>query len=105
MDSHNREVLALIDRDRMEQALRRRVKVRASHHMEPSFNFYRVTRHYSWLVPVLRDPIPDPDYIYTFESELSPADRGVVLASYPDLHTVLLRVHPAPAAPREGPSP
>lgn len=95
MDGHNREVLALIDRDRTEQTLMRPVKLRASHHMEPSFNFYRMTRHYSWLVPVIRRPIPDPDYIYAFESELGPADRGVVLASYPDLHTVLLRVYHA----------
>ena len=94
-DTHNREVLAFIDRDRTEQALTRPIKVRTNHHMEPSFNFYRVTRHYSWLVPVIRKPIPDPDYIYTFESELSPADRGIILASYADLHTVLLRVHHA----------
>jgi esterase/lipase superfamily enzyme len=59
--------------------------------MEPSLNFYRITRTYSWLVPVTRKPISDPDYIYTFERELGPADSGVVLASYPDLHTVLLR--------------
>src|SRR5262249_1684207 len=92
MDSHNREVLELIDRDRAEHWPTRPVKTLGSHHMEPSLNFYRITRNYSWLVPVTRDPIPDPDYIYTFGRELSPADTGVVLASYPDLRTVLLRV-------------
>ena len=103
MDSHNREVLTLIDRDRTEQGLTGPVRVRTSHHMEPSFNFYRVTRHYSWLVPVIRKPIPDPDYIYTLESELNPADRGVVLASYRDLRTVLIRVRHATDAQRSGP--
>jgi 4-amino-4-deoxy-L-arabinose transferase-like glycosyltransferase len=95
MDTHNREVLDLIERDHAEHSPTHPVKIRASHLMEPSLNFYRITHDYTWLVPVTRKPIPDPDYIYTFERELRPADHGVVLASYPDLHTVLLRVSPA----------
>jgi 4-amino-4-deoxy-L-arabinose transferase-like glycosyltransferase len=95
VDIHNREVLDLIERDRAEQSPSRMVKLRASWMMEPSLNFYRTTRKYTWLTPVIRKPIPDPDYIYTFEADLKAADRGIRLASYPDLHTVLLRVTPA----------
>ncbi len=96
VDSHNRQVLALIERDRAARSPTEAVKLRASWMMEPSMNFYRLTRNYTWLVPVIRKPIPDPDYIYTFESDLDSSftDRGTILASYPDIGTVLLRMKP-----------
>jgi Dolichyl-phosphate-mannose-protein mannosyltransferase len=93
-DRHNREVLELIERDRAERSPTRKVKLRAPLILEPSLNFYRKTRGYTWLAPIRRGPIPDPDYIYTFETKLRAPDRGVRLASYSDVHTVLVRVIP-----------
>jgi len=92
--NHNREVLELIERDRAERSLTRKVKLRASWRMVPSLDFYRKTRKYTWLTRVIPGPIPDPDYIYAFEGKLGTTD-GIRLASYPDLHTVLVRANPA----------
>ncbi len=96
VDSHNREVLDLIARDRARSSPAGTVTLRASRLMEPSLNFYRLTRNYTWLRPVTRKPISrsDTDYIYTFEADLDSlsVDGDTRLASYPDLGTVLLRV-------------
>ncbi|MGH2373599.1 MAG: ArnT family glycosyltransferase [Gemmatimonadales bacterium] len=98
-DAHNREVLELIKRDRAQTLPMRSVKLRASWLMEPSLNFYRVTRKYTWLMRVTRKPPPrsETDYIYTYDSALSelPGHRDTRLASYPDIGTVLLRVNHA----------
>jgi hypothetical protein len=73
--------------------------------LEPSLNFYRVTRKYTWLKPVprLKRPSPDApappitgedaDYVYIYEHDLADLEiEHVRLASYPDIGTVLLRV-------------
>jgi hypothetical protein len=95
-DGHNREVLERISRDRAQRSPAHSVRLRATWVLEPSLNFYRVTRGYSWLMPITREPLTraDADYIYAYERELDTltGDRDTRLASYPDIHTVLLRV-------------
>jgi hypothetical protein len=63
--------------------------------LEPSLNFYRVTRGYSWLAPVTRAPLDarDYDYIYAFARDVDErtARRYVTVAAFPDTGTVLLR--------------
>jgi hypothetical protein len=96
-DSHNSEVLAIIKRDHEQNSPGRAVNLRTSGLMIPSLTFYRITRHYTWLLPMNRAPITrsKTDYIYAFQSELDslPIDRDTRLASYPDIQTVLLRVN------------
>jgi len=95
-DGHNKEILKLINRDRERNFPGRIVNLGNSWLLEPSLNFYRVTRNYTWLAPVTRMPISDTknDYIYEFMSEVKdiPVDHHILLAYYPDTHTILLRV-------------
>jgi hypothetical protein len=97
-DLHNDEVLALIGRDSEARRSERPVKLRAHWIVEPSLNFYRVTRHYTWLLPVTREPLTraGADYIYAFEQDFDTLRKvgDVQLASYPDIGTALLRVEP-----------
>jgi len=103
-DGHNPEVLALLDRDRRASAAARTVRLRASWVIEPSLNFYRLTRRYTWLLPVTREPITrsDADYIYGYEREVDTLLHGgdTRLVSYPDIGTVLVRVNRAGEAVR-----
>jgi hypothetical protein len=64
--------------------------------MEPSLNFYRVTRSDTWLAPVTRDPVTAGhyDYVYGFEADVTQLrDQSVRLASYGDTNTLLVRVN------------
>jgi hypothetical protein len=98
-DRHNREVVTLIDRDRRNHVSGGSVTLRAHWSMEPSLNYYRITRRLNWLDRVTRRPPPlaQTDYVYSYEADL----RGVVterdtrLASYPDLGTALVRINHA----------
>jgi uncharacterized membrane protein len=98
---HDRDAIELVERDRAVHFPGRTVRLANSWMMEPSLNFYRVTRGYEWLEPITREP-PDgaqADYVYAFASDFKgyaePAQT--LLASYPDTKTVLLRVNRAPA--------
>jgi hypothetical protein len=105
-DNHNHEVLEIIDRDRTTHAPGRAVTLHSNRVHEPSLNFYRFTRKYTWLKPVPRLKRPsgdvpaspmfgeDADYVYIYERDLDDlqVEQHVRLASYPDIGTVLLRV-------------
>jgi hypothetical protein len=95
-DRHNREVLALIDRDRQTQGRGRSVTLRAHWSMEPSLNYYRLTRRFVWLNRVTRRPPPrdQTDYVYTYETDLdSIVGAGDTrITRYPDLGTALFRL-------------
>jgi len=104
-DTHDREVLEMIDRDRAQHFPGRAVTLHCNRIFEPSLNFYRVSRKYDWLAPVPREPrayrgAPDPritgehaDYVYLYERELAQLRvEHARLASFPDIQTVLLRV-------------
>jgi hypothetical protein len=98
-DAHNDEILEIIYRDREGNFPGRTVSLGNSWLMEPSLNFYRVTRNFTWLLPVTRKPLSSDynDYIYAFEREVEklPRNSHVRLAFYPDTQTVLLRVNHA----------
>jgi hypothetical protein len=95
-EAHNVGVLELIDRDRQTEFPGRSVTLGNDWEFEPSLNYYRVTRHYTWLAPVTRDPptTPGRDYVYARQDALGEllARRPVILASYADSRTVLLRL-------------
>jgi hypothetical protein len=95
-DRHNREVLALIDRDRREQGEDRSVTLRAHWSMEPSLNYYRLTRRFDWLNRVTRRPPPrdQTDYVYTYEADLDSivGTGDTRITRYPDLGTALFRL-------------
>lgn len=98
-DAHNTEVMRIVSQDHGRAFPGRVVKLRVSSILIPSFEFYRVTRHYTWLLPLKREPITraDAQYIYAFEDDLDTLHLGrdTRLASYGDIHTVLLRVEHA----------
>jgi len=97
-DAHNTEVLRVVSRDHDRAFPGQPVTLRVSSILIPSFNFYRITRHYTWLVPLEREPITraDAQYIYAFEEDLDTVriDLDTKLASFPDIGTVLVRVAP-----------
>ena len=98
-DGHLDKVLEIIDQDRKQHFPSRTIVLGNSWKMEPSMNFYRVTRKYTWLAPVTRDPVNGTgyDYIYAFEKEAQAllARPHRILASYSDTKTVLLRLDSA----------
>ncbi|HET8773935.1 MAG TPA: glycosyltransferase family 39 protein [Thermoanaerobaculia bacterium] len=94
-DAHDDEAMDLIAQDRERAFPGRTVRVGASWMLEPSLNFYRVTRNYAWMPLVPRQPFHNGgfDYVYAFEQDLADVPPGprVTLASFPDTKTVLLR--------------
>ncbi|HOB52586.1 MAG TPA: hypothetical protein PK176_09550 [Acidobacteriota bacterium] len=101
-DAHNDAVLRRIDQDRRIHRPDRIVRLGINWMMEPSLNFYRVTRGYDWLAPVTRTGIDsgDYDYIYAFAPEVRAGDRDrhTWLAAFPDTQTMLVRVDRVPEA-------
>ncbi len=75
-----------------------RVTLPLSSILIPSFNFDRITRHHTWLLPLEREPITSADaqYIYAFQEDLDTVrvDLDTKLASFADIGTVLVRVAP-----------
>jgi len=97
-DGHDKDAITLVARDRANTPTPSpRIMLGDSWQMEPSLNFYRVTRGYTWLAPVTRRPVTDGhyDYVYGFEGDVKRLrDRHVRLASYSDTDTVLVRIEP-----------
>ena len=86
-DAHNNELLEQIDRDRGG----RNVRAGVSWQLEPSLNFYRITRNYTWLAPLTRHAIDGTeDYVYAFAPDV-PRGRWLVLARYPDTGTIFVK--------------
>lgn len=86
-DAHNKEILEKINRERGG----RKVRAGVSWQFEPSLNFYRVTRNYTWLAPLTRHPIDGTeDYVYGFAPDV-PRGPWLVLARYPDTGTIFVR--------------
>ncbi len=95
-DHHTKEVLGIIDQDRRTYFPGKPIFLSNSWRLEPSLNFYRITRNYGWLSPISRNPVGSIccNYIYAFESEVDEqilTGQPVLLASYPDTQTVLIR--------------
>lgn len=95
-EAHNLTVLNAIDRDRQQHFPGKQITLANSWTLEPSFNFYRTTRHLDWLAPVERERLSrgDNDYIYAFTTDLAAggARRHTEIASYADTGTVLWRM-------------
>ena len=95
-DRHDKDALAIVKRDRLDSGSRGVVKLGVNWLMEPSLNYYRVSRHYTWLAPVIRNKAGIDgryDYVYGFESDVEKLPgRSVRLASFDDTHTVVVRV-------------
>jgi hypothetical protein len=95
-DRHDDEILELVNRDHERNFPGRIVKMGNSANMEPSLNFYRITRDYTWLATLTRNPLSvgDNDYLYALESDLTaiPMVHQVRLACFADTQTVLVRV-------------
>lgn len=97
-DAHNTDILEIVDHDRREYFPGKTIAIDISWEMEPSLNFYRITRNHSWLAPLVRSPISGDgkNYIYGYEHDIQKisTDRCTKLASFPDIQTALFRVDP-----------
>jgi hypothetical protein len=61
--------------------------------LEPSMNYYRLSRHYEWLLPITRDPLSaaDNDAIYSFANDVPAVPSGFSLVKqFPDSGGLLL---------------
>ena len=94
-DAHDDQVLEMINKDRIAHYPGQVVVLGSNWLMEPSLNFYRMTRKYEWLAPITRRPIDQVNahYVYAFKSDIGRlnASRCSVLAVYSDTDTSLLR--------------
>ena len=95
-DRHDKDAIRLVERDRAKSETRSTVvRLGNSREMEPSLNFYRITRSDTWLAPVTSDPLTEGhyDYVYGFEADVTQLrDQSVRLALYADTNTLLVRV-------------
>jgi hypothetical protein len=104
-DNHNVEVLETINQDRVSHSPRQPITLHSDRVFEPSLNFYRVTRGYEWLKRVFRPRKSSrtaaapavtgvgADYVYIYRRDITLLSVPyVVLASYDDIGTVVVRV-------------
>jgi 4-amino-4-deoxy-L-arabinose transferase-like glycosyltransferase len=95
-DRHDKDAIRVVERNRAKSETRSTVvRLGDSWQMEPSLNFYRVTRSDTWLAPVTRDPVTEHHYefVYGFEADVTQLrDQSVSLASYGDTNTLVVRV-------------
>jgi hypothetical protein len=96
-DSHNCDVLEIIDRDRSQHFPGQVITLSNSWIVEPSMNFYRGRRQLNWLAPLTRDPLTTTgaQYVYAVGRDDEAIARrlpGEEIASFPDIQAVLLRV-------------
>lgn len=90
-DEHNWETLeriALLNPDK------KITSVGISWVLEPSFNYYRIQKKLSWLLPLNRDPLNEGghDYYYVFEGDTAEIpDEEILVHFYPDTRTILMQ--------------
>jgi len=89
-DAHSRDAIEAIARD---HGTNGHVVILNDWKLEPSLNFYRVTRHCTWMAPVTRRKQGRADYLYLLADEIKniPPGSCTVLAVYPDSQTALFR--------------
>lgn len=97
-DARNKDVLDIVNIDRKEHFNdAKSVKMAVNWLMEPSLNYYRITRNYFWLDPLTRDPVEREknNYVYVTKKEIAgwPVKSFDVLAYFSDTNTILLRMH------------
>jgi hypothetical protein len=61
-DAAGRDIIAMIEADHAGSS--RHVRLGGSWQVEPSMNFYRLSRGLDWMAVVDRDPVPSPGYDY-----------------------------------------
>ncbi len=92
-DKHDKEMLELIDKDRI--YCNNPDSVTISNHwiFTPVINFYRVTRNYSWLKPVIKEDYKKADYYYCNNSEIDniPGDSLQLIKSFDDISVSLYK--------------
>jgi dolichyl-phosphate-mannose-protein mannosyltransferase len=94
-DAHDKNAIEIVERDHATRSRSSSVRLGDTWLMEPSLNFYRVTRHETWLAPVTRRPVTEGhyDYVYGLESDVDQLrDRTITLATYADTKTALVRI-------------
>jgi hypothetical protein len=72
---------ALIEMDRLFAGRGKNLKVGNYWALEPTMNYYRLTRHYDWMSVVTRDPVSAPDNyaVYCFPTDVAALPAGFTL--------------------------
>jgi hypothetical protein len=94
-DRHNGKVLRAINRDRRAHCRDCTIHIGNGWIQEPSLNFYRIARNYTWLAPIKRQSLrgPENQYLYGFAHDMpEPIDPRAKILSFSDTNTVLVRV-------------
>lgn len=85
-DMHDKYMIELIEKDRM--FCKNPDSVTISNHwtFAPAIEFYRVTRNYSWLKPVIKENYKRADYYICYSADVSkiPADSLQLIKSFDD---------------------
>lgn len=92
-DKQDKEMLDLIDKDRL--SCKNPDSVTISNHwtFTPVINFYRVTRNYTWLKPVIKEDYKKADYYICYTGDVSkiPGDSLQLIAKYDDIAVALYK--------------
>ena len=92
-DKHDKEMLELIAKDRF--SCKNPDSVIISNHwtFTPVINFYRVTRNYVWLKPVIKEDYKKADYYICYYDDVTkiPGDSIQLIAKYDDISVALYK--------------
>jgi hypothetical protein len=86
-DKYDKEMLELINKDRITSKSPDSVLISNYWSFTPVINFYRVTKNYSWLKPVIKEEFKKADYYICYYDNVSkiPSDSLVLIAKYDDI--------------------
>jgi len=92
-DMHDKDMIELIEKDRMFCKNPDSVTISNFWIFTPSINFYRVTKNYSWLKPVIKEDFKKADYYICNSSDVSkiPGDSLQLIKSFDDISVSLYK--------------
>lgn len=92
-DKYDKEMLNMIAGDRLSCKNPDSVTISNYWTFTPVINFYRVTRNYSWLKPVIKEDYKKAEYYicYSYDVAKIPADSLLLMAKYDDIGVSLYK--------------
>lgn len=92
-DWHDKDMLELIDKDRISNNNQDSVMISNFWIFTPAINYYRVTRNYTWLKPVIKEDYKKADYYICLSGDITkiPADSLQLMAKYDEIGVSLYK--------------
>ncbi len=92
-EAHNKEIIEMISNDRTAHGNQNPVTISNFWAFAPALNYYRETKPYPWMKPLVRENYVTGDYYICFYDDISkiPADSLQLLKKYDDIRVAVYR--------------